>query len=210
MRIAVVGANGRTGRSVVRQARERSIEVTAVARRHGTTPPEPGLSRVAGDVLDRERITDALAGVDAVVSAVGIGTSRQPTELYSAGTANLLNAMAANGVKRVVVISALPVGAGPEHSFADRRIVFPILERIFGATYRDMRRMEALLRDSAADWTSLRPPRLVAAPVTGRYRLDATRPLPGARSISYADLATAVLDVVDRDDLHGRAAYVAN
>jgi putative NADH-flavin reductase len=210
VRIAVIGANGRTGRLVVRQARARSVEVVAVARRHEAAAPEPGLARVTGDVLDRERLAGALDGVDAVVSAVGIGTSRQPTELYSAGTANLLGAMAGHGIKRLVVLSALPVGPRQEQPFADRRIVLPVLEAVFGATYRDMRRMEAALRDSTADWTALRPPRLVAAPVTGKYRLDAARPLPRARVISYADLATAVLDVVKRDDLSGRAAYVAH
>ena len=88
--------------------------------------------------------------------------------------------------------------------------VIPILERVFGASYDDMRRMEALLRGSDLDWVCLRPPRLVSKKPTGRYRLDASRPLPKARSITYGDLAMALLDSLTRPDLSRRRAYVAN
>ena len=37
-----------------------------------------------------------------------------------------------------------------------------------------------------------------------------TRPLRKARTLTYADLATALLDCLDRPELHRRAAYVAN
>jgi len=70
-------------------------------------------------------------------------------------------------------------------------VSIPILERIFGATYDDMRWMETLLRGSPADWVCLRPPRLVG-------------------SITYADLATALLDSLTRPDLYRRIAYVAS
>ena len=46
-------------------------------------------------------------------------------------------------------------------------------------------------------------------PATGDYRVD-TKPLPKGRSITYQDLATALLDSLSRDDLYGHAAYVAN
>jgi len=89
-------------------------------------------------------------------------------------------------------------------------MIIPVLERVFGATYADMRRMEALLRGSDLDWVCLRPPRLVSKKPVGRYRLDAVRPLPKARSITYADLATALLDSLTRPDLYRRATSVAN
>jgi putative NADH-flavin reductase len=88
--------------------------------------------------------------------------------------------------------------------------VTPILERIFGATYEDMRRMETLLRGSGADWVCLRPPRLASKKAVGRYRIDASRPLQEARSITYADLATALADSLTRPDLYRRIAHVAS
>jgi NAD(P)H-binding len=90
-----------------------------------------------------------------------------------------------------------------------QRIAMPLLDLFFGAIYADMRRMEAILNESDADWIALRPPRLVDKPATGAYRLD-TQPLPKARTLTYPDLATALLDSLDREDLYGHSAYVAN
>ena len=210
MKIAVVGATGRTGLQVVEQALARGDDVIALARQPEAMPRRPGMVGAAADVLDRAVLVEALAGADAVVSTLGIGASRQPTVVYSDGIANVLHAMGAHGIKKLAVISAVPAAPRAEQPFLQRRMIIPILERVFGATYADMRRMEALLRGSDLDWVCMRPPRLVSKNATGRYRLDASRPLPKARSITYADLATALLDSLTRPDLYRRAAYVAN
>src|SRR5215831_2402497 len=191
MKIAVVGATGRTGRQVAGQALARGDDVIALAR-HPETMPRlgPRMASAAADVLDRAAVAEALAGADAVVSALGIGASRQPTVVYSDGTANVLHAMDAHGITKLAVISAVPAGPRAEQPFLQRRMIIPVLERVFGASYADMRRMEALLRGSDLDWVCLRPPRLVGNKPAGRYRLDASRPLPKARSITYPALAT--------------------
>jgi putative NADH-flavin reductase len=164
----------------------------------------------AADVLDRAILAELLAGTDAVVSTLGIGASKEPTVVYSEGIANVLHAMDAHGIRKLAVISAVPAGPRAEQPFLQRHVIIPILERVFGASYDDMRRMEELLRGSDLDWVCLRPPRLVTKKPTGRYRLDASQPLPKARSITYADLATALLDSLDRPDLYRRTVYVAN
>jgi putative NADH-flavin reductase len=210
MKIAVIGATGRTGLQVVEQALARGHHVTALARHPEALPRRQGMDSAAADVLNRAGLAGPLAGADAIVSTLGIGASREPTVVYSEGMANVLHAMAAHGIRKLAVVSATPAGPRAEQPFLQRRLAMPILDRVFGATYDDMRRMEALLRGSDLDWVCLRPPRLVAKKATGRYRLDASRPLPKARSITCADLATALLDSLDRPDLYRRAAYIAN
>ncbi|MDQ6658421.1 MAG: SDR family oxidoreductase [Actinomycetota bacterium] len=210
MKIAVVGATGRTGSQVVEQGLARGHYVTALARNPDpASARHPNLVTVRADVLDRESIGRALHGAEAVVSALGIGTSRTSTVVYSEGIANILTAMRASSIRRVAAISAAPVGPRAEQPFIERRLAMPILDRIFGATYADMRRMEKRLADSDVDWISLRPPRLVEKPGTGGYRLGLA-PLPKARSLTYTDLAAALLDSLDREDLYHRAAFVAN
>ena len=211
MRIAVIGVTGRTGRRVAREALDRGHRVAGIARRLESVDLEhPDLNLVAADVRDADSLADALTGCDAVVSALGVGSSRAPTDLYSKGIANVLDAMAVASVPRLSVISAAPVGPRAEQPFLEGRVVMPILDRLFGATYADMRRMEATLRDGDADWVSLRPPRLVDKPGLGAYRIGADAPLPRARSLRYGDLAAALLDVLGRRDLQRRAAFVAN
>lgn len=210
MRIAVIGATGHTGTHVIEQGLARGHHMTALARRpEAVARRDEKLTVARADALDGEQLNQAMAGCEAVISALGVGTSRAPTVIYSQGIANALTAMKANAVNKLAVISAAPVGSRAEQPFLERRVAMPILERVFGATYDDMRRMEALLRTSEIDWISLRPPRLVNKPTTGTYRLDAT-PLPKARTITYADLATALLDSLDRQNLYRHAVFVAN
>ncbi len=209
MDLVVVGATGRTGSHVVEQALERGHRVTALARRpEQVSLQHDRLVTVAADVFDAARLVEVLSGADAVVSALGIGSSRQATTVYSDGTANLLRAMRQHDVMRLAVVSAAPAGPREEQPFLERRVAMPILDRIFGAMYADMRRMEELLHRCDRAWVALRPPRLVDREATGRYRIDA-RPLPKGRTITIPDLATALLDALDQQELHGHALYVA-
>lgn len=193
------------------QGLTRGHHVTALARRpEAMALRHEHLVTAAADVLDGDRLVAVLAGSEAVVSTLGIGRSRAPTVIYSRGIRNVLSAMGADGISKVAVISAAPAGPRAEQPFLERRVVMPLLERMFGATYDDMRRMEALLRANDVDWVSLRPPRLVNKAATGRYRIDANGPLARARSLTYSDLATALLDSLDREDLYRRVAFVAN
>ena len=106
MKILVSGATGNVGRLVVEQALARGHEVVALARNPQNLQLEhPNLTTGAVDILDAQALKPWLQGVDAVISTVGIGTSKTPTTLYSAGTKNLLDAMQEHGVSRLVVIS---------------------------------------------------------------------------------------------------------
>src|SRR5260370_7765285 len=91
MKIAVVGATGRTGLQVVEQALARGDDVIALARQPEAMPRRPGMVGAAADVLDRAVLVEALAGADAVVSTLGIGTSPQPTVVYPHAIANVLH-----------------------------------------------------------------------------------------------------------------------
>lgn len=211
MKIAVIGANGRTGRIVVRSALARGHPVIAVGRTSEVLETDDtNLTNARADVRDPDALKRALDGANAVISTLGIGTSRAPTDVYSTGVRNALRAMKSNGATKLAVISAVPAGPRAEQPMLQRRLALPILQRIFGATYDDMRRMEAILRETTdVDWISLRPPRLVDKRPRGTYRIDA-RPLAHAGTITCGDLATALLDSLTRQDLYRHAAYVAN
>jgi putative NADH-flavin reductase len=161
------------------------------------------------DVRDARALSNAVAGCDALVSTIGTGTSGKPTDLYSQATANELQAMADNSIPTIEVISAAPAGPRDEQPWIQRRILFPVLDRLFAGAYRDMQRMETTLQQSDIEWIALRPPRLVNRPPKGAYRID-TKPLPSGRSITLSDLAAALLDLLPRVDLRGRPLYVAN
>src|SRR5262245_5791044 len=133
MKIGVVGATGRTGLHVAKQALARGDDVIALARRPEALPQlGPRMASAAADVLDRAAVAEALAGADAVVSALGIGASRQPTVVYSDGTANVLHAMDAHGIRKLAVISAVPVGPRAGQPVLQRHLIIPVTARVLG------------------------------------------------------------------------------
>lgn len=211
MRILVPGATGNVGRLVVEQALDRGHEVVAVARNPeslGLTHPR--LTVAAVDILDQSAVRDSLVGVDVVVSCVGIGASKTPTTLYSQGTRNLVNAMATHGVERLVVISSEVAEHWAHQGPLKLWVVLPILQRFLGATYDDMRRMDVVLWESRARWTAVRAPRIRPVERRGEYRFSADGPLKRGWAITAGDLATALLDLAERDDLDHRHVYLAN
>ncbi len=89
-RLVVFGATGGTGRALVEQALAAGHTVTAVARR----PEAVGLQHarltvLAGDVLTPASLEPAIAGHDAVLSALGV-RARAPTTVCGEGVANIL------------------------------------------------------------------------------------------------------------------------
>lgn len=210
MRIVLFGATGRTGRRVADLARAGGHEARAVSRSAPMSTGSSGpaeIEWIRADVRDPDGVRRALDGADAVISAVGIGTSRQETTVYSAGVHTIAQAMTDTGITRLAVVSAAPVGDGADLP-APQRAVRRGLWWLFGATYRDMFRMEKeLARWPDLAWVCLRPPYLRDAPPTGRFVVDPARPVSG--SLSTGDLATALLDSVTGPVPDWKTAYIA-
>ncbi|ATY09089.1 NADH-flavin reductase [Amycolatopsis sp. AA4] len=205
--LAVVAATGRTGRLLVERGLAAGHEVTAIAREPGNLDLDhPRLTRRAADALDPESLRGALAGHEAVVSALG-STGRGPTTVYSAGTAAIVSALPPGA--RLVVLSsaglATPPDAGP-----GARAVSRILRWVLRHPYADMARMEKVLASSGLAWTAVRPSGLTDRPGTGRPRvsLDAAERL-GPRT-ARADLAAYVVDHLDDPRIFGRVVAVSS
>ncbi|MFE9860661.1 NAD(P)-dependent oxidoreductase [Streptomyces sp. NPDC005780] len=194
MRIAVFGANGPTGRHLTEQALAAGHEVVAVTRRPGSLRERPGLTVAVADATDPAAAGAAVAGTDAVLSALGARFSRQAVTLYSVSAAALTDAMARHGVKRLLAVSSSiadprwrPTGA---HFF--NHVLDPLVNRRLGRTlHADMRRMEDVIRGTGLDWTLVRPSGLFEHPVVTDYR---TAPVSADGVFTArADLAASML-----------------
>lgn len=208
MRLLVLGASGQTGRRVVDAARDRGWAVRAVARQATAAfEPSAGVELRDLDLLNVEphRMREVLAGCDAVVSTLGVGSGRGPTRLYSSAIAVTLRA---GPDVRIAVVSAVPVGGAEGHALFERRLAIPLLRRIFAGTYEDMGAMERLLVDSHARWAVLRPPRLRDGAPSGKL-VRSRLPIRGGRSITTGDLAVALLDAVADTTSSAGISYVA-
>jgi putative NADH-flavin reductase len=198
MKLTIFGATGKTGTQLVQQALAAGHDVTAVARNPaGLHLRHDHLRVLRGDVLDPASVEEAVRGQDAVVSCIGGSTGQKTVTLYSIGTSNMLHAMQTDGVRRFMCISANPLVVGNGDALLDRLVLKPIVRAIFKASYADLARMEEEVRRSGLDWTIMRPPRLTDRPPSGRYRIALDRNLPRGRFIARADLAGAMLRLLD-------------
>ncbi|MFE4582956.1 NAD(P)-dependent oxidoreductase [Streptomyces chartreusis] len=196
MKLTVFGATGGTGKEIVRQALDAGHEVTAVVRDPARFPVTGDRLEVfRADLTDPQALRPAVAGGDAVLSGLG-ARSRKDAGIAARLTRTVLGALEAEGVRRLVVVSAAPVGPEAEgDGFVDRAargIVSAVLKDI----YADLREMEAELARSSTEWTSVRPPRLQDKPLTGSYRkVVGGFPVRG-RFLGRADVAHAMLAAV--------------
>jgi putative NADH-flavin reductase len=195
MRLTVFGANGGTGRVLVRQALDAGHEVTAVTRRPTEFPfTHPRLVLAGADVHDNRAVTRTLDGSDAVLSSLGVPFTRKPITVYSDGVSVITEAMSRLGVKRIVVVSSTAVE--PHHhaegGFLLNRVMQPLVSRTIGkTTYADQRTMEGILRASDLDWTIIRSAGLFDAGHVSSYQV-ADGPLDGVFT-SRDDLAACLL-----------------
>lgn len=195
MNIVVFGANGPTGRLVVRRALDEGHAVTAVTRSPGSFPfAHPALHVEPGDVFDADSVHRAVAGQDAVLSTLGVPYSRDEITTYSEGAKAMLEAMTAHGVRRLIGVSssAVDLGAGPHGGVFFERVLQPFVTNVLGRTlYVDMTRMERIIAASDADWTILRPSGLFDAEAVSDYRI-AERYVP-QKFTARIDLADALV-----------------
>jgi putative NADH-flavin reductase len=209
--IVIFGATGNTGHQLVEQALKRDMHVTAFAR----DPQKMQISHarlkiVQGDILDTASLDSALnPNIEAAVSALGVFTRKPSTEL-SVGTANIINALNKNAIRRFVVVSSLGVddsrGQGNFAARAWQRFVIPKM-------LEDKERQEQAIRDSDLDWTVFRPCRLINEPESRQDLVEWSGPPPSVRvtwRISMASLANRILDVLDDPAYTRRAVSLSD
>ncbi|MFH8555630.1 SDR family oxidoreductase [Streptomyces celluloflavus] len=131
--IVVTGATGNVGRPLTRALAEAGRQVTAVSR-HAAAVPD-GVRHLAADLTEPASLEPALTGAKALFLLLS-GDLHAP----GAGPADIIGAAAANGVRRVVLLSTQGVATRP-----------------FGATRIAMRALENVLRESGLEWAILRP-----------------------------------------------------
>ncbi|MFV0134259.1 NAD(P)-dependent oxidoreductase [Streptomyces sp. HMX87] len=196
MELTVFGATGGVGQEIVRQALGSGHRVTAVVRDPARLPVTgEGLEVFRADLADPAAVRPAVAGRDAVLSGLG-ARSRKDAGVAARLTRTVLGAMEAEGVRRLLVVSAAPVGPEPAGEGLLDRGVRGIVSAVFREVYADLRAMEAELARSAVDWTVVRPPRLQDRPVSGRYRTAIGGTPVKGRHLARADVAHAMLAMV--------------
>ncbi|MEQ4305923.1 NAD(P)H-binding protein [Plantactinospora sp. B6F1] len=222
MKLTIFAASGGIGRHLLRQAVAAGHDVTAVVRSPASLVGEPdGPRLVRADLTDPDpaALADAVDGADAVLSGLG-PRSMAESGVASQGTGEIVTAMRARGVRRIVVVSAAPLSTiaapgrpkpppDPGEAPLLRYLLSPILKTVLRKPYADLAVMEELLRNSDLDWTVVRPPRLTDKPLTGVYRTAYGRSVRGGLTVPRADVAHCMLRALEQPETIRQAVAVA-
>ena len=152
MKIVLLGANGRTGREVMRLALAAGHSVTGIVRSAHSLGniQQEGLRIEVGNVCDPAFLKTVLAGHDAVISTLGPRLpTRSACRIYPDSATSIAAAMQAAGLKRVIVTSTALL-------FSPTRAWHKAL-RLIARNNRDAAGlMEEILRKADLDWTFVR------------------------------------------------------
>ena len=141
----------------------------------------------------------AIEGTDAVVFAAGAGPGSGAERKFTMdrdGAVKLLEATAAAGAQRFVIVSSVGAEAPPPEGEGD----------VFGAYLRAKAEADEAVRASDRDWTIVRPGPLTGEPGGGRVRLE-TDPFRGR--VTRDDTAAVLAAVLGEPRSAGLTLYVA-
>lgn len=220
MKLTIFAATGGIGRQILEQAIAAGHDVTAIVRNPKNLSQQVRI--VTADLAAPEpgSLESAVAGADAVLSGLG-PRSMSEAGIASQGTRAIVEAMKATDVRRIVVVSAAPIGTvaspgrpePPKHDPGDgffmRNLLSPMIKVVLRKHYADLALMEDILRDSSLDWTVVRPPRLTDKPLTRTYRIAYGQNIRGGFSISRAEVAHLMLRVLTEPETIKQAIGIA-
>ena len=196
MKIAVVCANGRVGKLVVKEAMERGHEVTAVVREKNVSGAPHTVIR---DILDITK--EDLTGFDAVVDAFGTFTE-ETLPLHSTSLATLCDALSGTDTRLLIVGGAGSLYVNKEHTACVAEAPnFPDEFKPIAAAMA--KSLNELRKRSDVNWTYISPACDFQAEGerTGKYLLGGEELILNDRQesiISYADFAVAMLDEIEK------------
>jgi len=169
MKLLIIGATGGTGRELVRQALEAGHQLTLLVRNPGKLKIiHPNLRIVKGNVLDYVSVEEAVAGQDAVLSALGHKRFFIYTTILSEGTKNIIKAMEKKHVKRFICITSLGINDSRfKLGLYYTLFVIPVIVFFY---FWDKSKQEKLIQKSKLDWTIVRPGQLTSGKKRGKYK----------------------------------------
>lgn len=202
MKIVVFGASRGVGYQVVQQALAAGHTVTAFVRSpEKFSLQHPNLSVFQGDATDAAAVEKAIAGHDAVISA--LGPTRPPVpQMMETAAKNIVAGMKKHGVRRLVSTTGAGVRQPEDQPKLIDHLIGFLLNLLAKNVVLDSAANVRVLQASGLDWTIVRYPRLLDGEKKGNYRVGYVGKESGTQ-ISRADGADFVLkELTEQKWLH--------
>ena len=195
MKIAVVAANGKAGKLIVKEAVARGMDVTAIVRSENQTEAK---SVIKKDIFDLTK--QDLEGFDVVVDALGAWTPDTVQNIYGAVN-HLTDVLKGTDVRLLIVGGAGSLYVNPEHTQTVVDVT-PFPEEAMPVVNAHGKALEELRKVDDVKWTYVSHAGDFQADGerTGKYILGGEELVlnsKGQSVISYADYAIAMVDEIE-------------
>ncbi|PKH10501.1 MULTISPECIES: NAD(P)-dependent oxidoreductase [Planomicrobium] len=198
MKIGIIGATGKAGSLIMKEAKSRGHEVTAIVRNSQKLPEEEDAVVLEKDIFDLD--ANDLKQFDAVVNAFGVPPEK--AEQHVEAGRSLINALKEAKDTRLLVVG----GAGSlfvDEARTTRLNETPEFPEAFKAiALNQSQNLADLEQAEGVQWTFLSPAAFFdpEGKRTGRYQIGEDAFLvnrKGKSYISYKDYAIALVDEIE-------------
>jgi uncharacterized protein YbjT (DUF2867 family) len=187
MKIAILGATGRTGNELVKQCLEKdySLNILTRALPPKGVPIDARITIVQGSSLEKDKLVELFGGCKVVI--VTLGGSK---DVCSKSQPLINDAARSAGVERIIVITSLGCG----ESYNDASFVTKAVVYLISKVIADKNVQEKTLSESGLDYTIVRPGGLNNQPTSGVYRFS-EKGISGG-SVSRGDVAHFIVNKI--------------
>lgn len=209
MNIVILGATGKTGQLLVREALKKGYQITAYVRNPETIRSMRDIKIVQGSVEDQAAMQQCFVGADAVISCLGTRPSFKAlccaNDFQQRSLPKIIAAINEAKVKRFVLMSSFGIGKTKyQGSWFLKTVLYSLLaKRLFD----DKAKAEQALDGCQANWTAVYPVILQDKPaikVSELVALSDVNKVPGIQRLPFANVAKVLADLAAEEGYSGQ------
>lgn len=205
MNIAVIAANGRSGKAFVEQALAVGHSIRAGVHKGNTLTSHPQLTIIECDATNHADVEKLIQGQDAVVSFIG-HVKGSPAQVQTDAMRVIVAAMQHQGITRLVSLTGTGVRFPGDHISLVDRFLNAGISIIDSQRIQDGKDHVAVLQQTDLDWTVIRVLKLQnITPKPFSLKING----PTKWMVGREEVAQAVLQVLEQNSFIKSAPIIS-
>lgn len=206
-KIAILGANGKAGKFLVKKALEKGYQVKILTRNsNNMTITNENLETIIGDARDFSSIRELLKGCRVVINAVG--QPKNEPYIFSTVTKHIIQAMKEFEIKRYIVISGGSLNVTGDQKGIVNKIGATLFKVFLSKMMQDKYKELQIIQSSEVDWTIVRLPFVIEGNGIGNIK-ESLVDMPGIK-IQNGDIAPFVIKQINSERYVGKCPFISN
>ncbi|WP_242303884.1 SDR family oxidoreductase [Bacillus cereus group sp. BfR-BA-01350] len=206
-KIAILGANGKAGKFLVKEALDKGYQVKILTRNSNNIKiTNENIEIINGDARDFASIRKLLKGCGAVINAVG--QPKNESYIFSTVTKHILEAMKEFEIKRYIVISGGSLNVTGDQKGIVNKIGATLFKVFLSKMMQDKYKELQIIQSSKVDWIIVRLPFVIEGNGIGRIN-ESLVDMPGIK-IQNSDIAPFVIKQINSDRYVGKCPFISN